>query len=256
MSSHTIWSREELILVFNLYLKLPFGKMHKGTPEIIGMAKLLGRTPSSIAMRLSNFASCDPQLQARGVSGLRGGMNQVRPIWDEFYEHQEDLVFESERILAEKEESNLETKYKDLLSDIKDLQGETALCLVKTRVNQHVFRTMVLNNHNSRCCITGFDIPDLLIASHIEPWNANANERLNPHNGLCLNALMDIAFDRGLITVTSEFKVKISPYIEQKSQGIVSTYFEQYEHAEIQIPKKFKPSQDFLNYHYQHIFRN
>jgi putative restriction endonuclease len=30
-----LWSREELILAFNLYLKLPFGKMHSRTPEIV-----------------------------------------------------------------------------------------------------------------------------------------------------------------------------------------------------------------------------
>jgi putative restriction endonuclease len=55
-----LWTREELILAFNLYLKLPFGKMHKQNPEIIELANLLGRTPSSIGMRLGNFASVDP----------------------------------------------------------------------------------------------------------------------------------------------------------------------------------------------------
>jgi putative restriction endonuclease len=30
-----LWSKEELILAFNLYLKLPFGKMHSRTPEVI-----------------------------------------------------------------------------------------------------------------------------------------------------------------------------------------------------------------------------
>ena len=60
-----LWSREELILAFNLYLKLPFGKMHKHTPEIIELAKLLGRTPSSIGMRLGTFASVDPFHQPR-----------------------------------------------------------------------------------------------------------------------------------------------------------------------------------------------
>ncbi len=51
------WSREELIVAFNLYLKLPFGKMHKGNPAVINLAKIIGRTPSSAAMRLTNFAS-------------------------------------------------------------------------------------------------------------------------------------------------------------------------------------------------------
>jgi putative restriction endonuclease len=55
-----LWTREELILALNLYLKLPFGKLHSGNPEIIHLAYLLGRTPGSIAMRLNNFASVDP----------------------------------------------------------------------------------------------------------------------------------------------------------------------------------------------------
>lgn len=68
-----LWTREELILAFNLYLKLPFGKMHTKTPEVIELASLIGRTVNSIAIRLTNFASCDPYHQARGVKGMVGG---------------------------------------------------------------------------------------------------------------------------------------------------------------------------------------
>lgn len=75
-----LWSREELILVFNLYLKLPFGKMHSRTPEVIEMAHLIGRTVSSISIRLGNFASCDPYHQSRGVKGMVGGIKQCQPI--------------------------------------------------------------------------------------------------------------------------------------------------------------------------------
>lgn len=67
--SRTLWSRDELILALNLYLKLPFGKLHSRTPEIIHLANLLGRTPGSIAMRLNNFASVDPYHPQRGISG-------------------------------------------------------------------------------------------------------------------------------------------------------------------------------------------
>lgn len=254
MPSQNLWTREELILAFNLYLKLPFGKMHQRTPEIVALAKLLGRTPSSISMRLGNFASCDPHLQARGVGGLKGGMNQVRPIWEEFYENQEALLFKSEQILAEKEKTTVEAKYKELFADIGHLEGKTAMRMVKTRVNQHVFRTMVLNNYHSKCCISGLAIPELLIASHIVPWNVNEKERLNPHNGLCLNALLDKAFDKGFITVTPEFKVNVSKAITSLPAGPSTDYFLQYQQQEIHIPDKFQPSKDFLDYHHRHIF--
>ena len=45
------------------------------------MAELIGRTPSSVAMRLSNYASLDPMLQARGVIGLPGGADKCRSYW-------------------------------------------------------------------------------------------------------------------------------------------------------------------------------
>ena len=102
-----LWTREELILALNLYLKLPFGKLHHGTPEIIHLAQILGRTPNSIAMRLSNFASVDPFHQGRGIKGLTGGIKQVEPIWNEFINNKEDLMFESENIFAVLEKQSI-----------------------------------------------------------------------------------------------------------------------------------------------------
>ena len=68
MSKSPIWTREELILAFNLYLKLPFGKMHKGNEDVKKLAEILGRrTPDSVAMRLTNFAAIDPYHQQREI---------------------------------------------------------------------------------------------------------------------------------------------------------------------------------------------
>lgn len=66
-----LWTKEELILAFNLYLKIAFGKTYARNPKIIELANLLGRTPASIVMRLGNFASIDPYHQNRGVGGLK-----------------------------------------------------------------------------------------------------------------------------------------------------------------------------------------
>jgi putative restriction endonuclease len=93
MTSKRLWAREELIVTFNLYLKLPFGKMNKSTPEVKKLAEILGRTPSSIGMRLGNFASVDPFHINRGIVGLKNGIRQTQPIWDEFFNNQEELIF-------------------------------------------------------------------------------------------------------------------------------------------------------------------
>ena len=51
MATNNLWTRDEMILVLNLYLKIPFGKMHKGNPNVIKMAHLIGRTPDAVAYR-------------------------------------------------------------------------------------------------------------------------------------------------------------------------------------------------------------
>ena len=64
------WTREELILAFNLYWQLDFGKMHSRNPEIIHLANIIGRTANAVAIRLTNFAHIDPYHQERGVKGM------------------------------------------------------------------------------------------------------------------------------------------------------------------------------------------
>lgn len=243
-------------MAFNLYLKLPFGKLHKGTPEVIELAQLLGRSVNSVALRLVNYASCDPQLQSRGISGMKGGLKQCQPIWDEFANNREALVFESERILAEKQNQTLENKFDSILSDIRDLKGETKIQEVKIRVNQNVFRQMVLANYSGKCAITGIDIPDLLFASHIIPWASNEQERLNPENGICLSALYDKAFDRGLIGFNSQYKVVLSSEVKKyRNRDYFDGYFRSVENVEIAMPQKYMPNPRFLEWHMDCVFR-
>ncbi|MCO5230360.1 MAG: HNH endonuclease [Chitinophagales bacterium] len=250
-----LWTKDELILVFNLYLKLPFGKMHTKTSEIIDMANLLGRTVNSIAIRLTNFAACDPYHQNRGVKGMVGGIKQCQPIWDEFFNNQEELIFLSEQILAEKEHQTIETKFNELLFDIKDLKGETKIREVKTRINQNVFRQIVIANYSGKCAITGIDIPELLFASHIIPWSKNEDERLNPENGICLSALYDKAFDKGLIGLNEKYEILISSYLKKKQQNdYYDKYFSHLDKSKLEMPQRYMPKKEFLQYHLDEIF--
>ena len=56
------WEREELILAFELYCRIPFSKTKRNNPAVIELAKLIGRTASSVARKLGNFGSFDPML--------------------------------------------------------------------------------------------------------------------------------------------------------------------------------------------------
>lgn len=253
--ANNLWTENELILALNLYLKLPFGKFHVRTPEIIHLANIVGRTPASVAMRLSNFAHVDPFYQEKGIKGLSNGKNQVEPIWNKFINNKEELLFESERILAEYEHKTIEIKFKDILLGTENLQGETKVREVKTRVNQGVFRQIVLANYSGKCAVTGIDIPDLLIASHILPWSQHINERLNPQNGICLSPLYDKCFDKGLISIDPDYKILISKTLkESAAKSFYKNAFESLEGKKINLPIKFLPKKEFLDYHYINVF--
>lgn len=250
-----LWTREELILVLNLYLKLPFGKLDARTPEVIHLADIIGRTEGSVSMRLNNFASVDPFHQQRGIKGLPGGIKQVQPIWNEFKDNKELLLFESEQILSKKENISLEKKYADVLEDIKDITGEDKLRLVKTRINQEVFRKMVIANYEGKCAITGIDIQPLLLASHIMPWSKNKQERLNPENGICLSAFYDRAFDRGYIGINEKLETLVSKHLKKKMKAeYYIKHFSFLNGIKINNPTKYFPKKDFLQYHLDTVF--
>ena len=251
-----IWTRDELILALNLYLKLPFGKLHSKTPEIVHLASITNRTPGSIAMRLNNFASVDPYHHQRGIKGLSGGKRQVEPIWNEFINHKEELLFESERILANKELVTIEKKFSNILEGTENLKGESKIREVKTRVNQHIFRQIVLANYSGKCAITGINVPELLVASHIIPWSKNNEERLNPKNGIAINAFHDKAFENGYMTITPQYKILISSLLLTKSiKYFTSEFLIPFHNKEIILPTKFLPDPAFLKYHNDEKFK-
>jgi putative restriction endonuclease len=256
MAEKKLWTRAELVLSLNLYLKLPFGKLHSGTPEVVHLAGLIGRTPSSVAMRLNNFAAVDPYHQQRGIIGLTGGKKQVEPIWSEFIHNKEELLFESERILAEMENRNLEEKFSEVLQDMQQLKGEDKFRQVKTRVNQHVFRQIVIANYAGKCAISGIDISELLMASHILPWAKDEKERLNPENGICLSSLYDKAYDKGYISINERYEVLFSTALKKKEkEAYYERWFAHLSNEKIALPQKYLPARNFLQYHMDVVFK-
>jgi len=244
-----LWTRDELILAINLYCKLPFGKMHKGNLEIIAFSKVVGRTPSSIALKLVNFASLDPTLKARGIKGASNASKLDKQIWNEFYNNWDAALIESEKLLAKIQHTTIEKlNHIDINEFFKEgLEKER---LVKTRVNQSLFRTMMLATYNSKCCITQIENSELLIASHIMPWGKDEKNRLNPMNGLLLNALHDKAFENGLITIAEDYSIKVSSLLKKKnvSESIMQNFID-FDGKQIHLPDKFLPGKEFLKKH-------
>lgn len=250
-----LWTRDELILAVNLYCKLPFGRLHSRNPEVINLAKLIGRTANSVTYKLVNFASLDPSLKARGIKGASNASNLDKEIWNEFFNHWDVLPYESEKLLAKFENTSVEE-----LNHIPETElpkeGKTREQVVKVRVNQSFFRSSILASYNNTCCITGIQQAEFIIAGHIKPWSIDVKNRLNPQNGIAINALHDKAFENGLLTITPDFRIKISSVLKKQSKlDAIKNYFLKYDNQSIILPSRFLPDVEFLKYHNQERFK-
>jgi putative restriction endonuclease len=205
-------------------------------------------------MKIGNFGSLDAELKKRGIVGLGNTSKLDETIWNEFNHDWSTLAYESELLISKFTNQSIETI---AAIDVADLPiGKVRDAVIKQRVNQSFFRSTILSSYNIKCCITGLSISDFLVASHIIPWSKDEKNRLNPHNGLCLNSIHDKAFDSGFITVTTDYKIKVSKYFnDYKKEKAVSDFFLKYENQTIILPDKFLPSKEFLEYHHQNIFK-
>lgn len=254
MAKSNYWTREETIVAFNVYCKIPFKSSSKNNPIIIKYANLIGRSPSALNMKVGNFGRLDPELKRQGVVGLENGSKLDEIVWNEFNGNWEKLAYESELLIAEFQNKKVEEIIDDEISEFSI--GTEREAVIRQRVNQNFFRSTILSSYNLKCCITGLSISEFLVASHIIPWKQDENNRLNPHNGLCLNSIHDKAFDQGFITITPDYKIKVSKYFDNFHNDVtVSDFFLKYKNQSIILPHRFLPSKEFLDWHYHNLFK-
>lgn len=255
------WTRAELLAALHLYLQLPFGQLHRGQPRIVQLARWLGRTPSSVAMKLVNIASLDPAITGTGRAGLKKASLLDRAVWNELAHSWSAVAQEAAteyEVLAAKE--GLTPIEADCIAPTEWPVAETETTTpatterearVKVRINQVRFRRWVLASYGGRCCVTGLQEARLLIASHIVPWSESAANRMNPRNGLCLSPLYDRAFDQGLITITpGSLKIRVS---KQLRDAVADAYVQQalvaLDGVPIRPPERFHPDDELLAWH-------
>ncbi|WP_298451200.1 HNH endonuclease [uncultured Marinobacter sp.] len=252
MATRKQWSEFDRLVALGLYCELPFGKFHQHNPRIIQVAQKLERSPSSVAMKLSNLASLDPVITSSGRKGLAGASQADRDLWQEFSEQPSKIMPE----IATALESLDKAVPKDSeISELDGYRGETATAIIQRRKSQNLFRKAVLSAYDNQCCVTGIADPRFLVASHIKPWAEDVDNRLNPRNGLCLSTFFDRAFDIGLITFSDDYTLIVSSELEkQQSNNHIRETFLERSGTAIELPSKFSPSQNFIRWHRESLF--
>lgn len=253
------WNRAQLKLAFVLYCQTPFGKLHSKNPTIVELARLIGRTPGALAMKLVNFASLDPSITSTGRKGLSGASSRDREIWDEFHADWEGLAIECEQLRQRlRHEHGLKATEPRAVRDapaLADYTGETRQAIVQQRIKQDFFRRAVLASYRGRCCISGVTDPRLLVASHIVPWREDKANRLNPGNGLCLSAIHDKAFDSYLFSLTDDSRIVLSDQLKASKDAFLQDVFWPIENRSIELPERFRPDPALVRNHRETMLR-
>lgn len=252
-----IWTPQQQLVALRLYCRLPFGRLHRLNPLIIDAATRIGRTASAVCKKACNFASLDPEQQRRGIRGLGNCSQADRELWARFEADPEAVAAEIEQAWAalagEPAPSAAPTPDEAGIVIPTETEREQ---IVRVRRVQRFFRETVLVSYENRCALSGIAVPELLNASHIIPWAQDVKRRADPRNGLCLNALYDRAFDRGLISFDDDLRVLVSPALRSadaprlQREALIGL-----EGRELRGPVRFMPDREALAWHRSTMFR-
>ena len=208
-------------------------KMKRNEPNIFDYGK-----PNQRSYPLKNFCS----------SALRS--------LKQYAQYEQEVVVADGIVAQERNPRTISTKLIAHFDITKE--GEDKISLTKQRKGQDYFRRMILANYGGRCALTGIDIPQLLLASHIIPWadKSHKKDRLNPCNGICLSALYDKAFDQGLITISpDDYCVVLSSVLrENETKEYFDKHFGIIIGKKLMMPSQYLPNRDFLAYHREKVF--
>ena len=129
-----------------------------------------------------------------------------------------------------------------------ELEGADRLAIVKTRVNQGVFRDRLIRKYK-KCCLCGVDAESMLISSHIKPWSdSTPAERTSVDNGLLLCPNHDRLFDQGFISFDDTGKIIISSLMNETNRIFLNINDE----MAIDLNSKTK---EFMRYHREKIYK-
>ena len=153
---------------------------------------------------------------------------------DDWQAFEEQQIAEDDRVLVDK-------------LDSVELEGLEKKAVVKTRINQGVFRERLIHKYR-RCCLCGADDEGLLIASHIKPWSdSSPKERTDVENGLLLCPNHDRLFDKGYISFDDNGKIMISDLLSEKNRTIMMVN----PNMKMELSSA---SNMYMNYHRKNIF--
>lgn len=125
---------------------------------------------------------------------------------------------------------------------------------VRPRIGQSSFRVLVTDAYQRRCALTGENTLVALEAAHIVPFSGEGGHEVS--NGLLLRADFHRLFDVGLVGVTPDLKIRISPRIrEMWFNGKIYYSLDDKPLAVVPTHPSMRPDPDRLQWHMKNRFQ-
>ena len=136
--------------------------------------------------------------------------------------------------------------------------AEEASLEVSEPARDQGFRQAVVEAYDHRCALTGIriltaDHHTAVDADHIKPWSVSHND--DPQNGLALSKLFHWAFEEGLLTISSDYTILLSP--ELTAPYNTTGHLDTLDGRSLHLPgeEAFWPDPEFLEWHRDERFR-
>lgn len=134
-------------------------------------------------------------------------------------------------------------------------ERELIVASARPRVGQGTFRSRLLSAYDRRCAITGEHTEIVLDAAHIQPYLGPLSNHVQ--NGLLLTKEFHTLFDRGYVTVTPDFEVRVSTRLRAEWDNGVRYYAYDAKPLLVQptsLPDR--PAREVLEWHGARVFRD
>lgn len=167
-----------------------------------------------------------------GANGLLGEFVRSIPVRDFELKEVDDLREESWK----------------LSETVKNLTGKDVEAVVQSRRNQGLFRKLLYDKYNGKCCLCGLEVGHLLVASHIKPWkDSDENEKVSVDNGLLLCPNHDKLFDTGDISFDENGRIMIASELSEEDCRLLNICKDMH----ITLSEKTKL---FMKYHRENVY--
>jgi putative restriction endonuclease len=124
---------------------------------------------------------------------------------------------------------------------------------IQPRLGQGNFRVAVMEAYSRACAVTLEHSLPALEAAHIKSFNNEGPNEIS--NGILLRADLHKLFDKGYLTITSEYKLEVSPHLKLDYHNGKS-YYPMHGNL-INVPKlpSEAPSKEYIQWHNEKIYR-